>query len=109
MNKFEVNELLDFYESLLTDKQRDICNEYYREDLSYQEIADEMNISRSAVYDTVKHVKSDLLDYEEKLGCLSSYKKRNEIYQKLKEYTDDVSILNYIQELERNENGGNYE
>lgn len=109
MNKFEVNELLDFYSSLLTDKQREICHEYFNEDLSYQEIAEEMNISRTAVYDTVKTVKQELQKYEEKLGLLSSYKKRSSLYEKIRECTDDTSILSYIDDLEKNENGGYYE
>lgn len=109
MNKFEVNELLDFYAPLLTEKQREISNEYYREDFSYQEIAEEMNISRTAVYDTVKTVKQELQKYEDKLGLLASFKKRSSIYENMKKCTDNVSILSYIDDLEKNEYGGNYE
>ena len=39
-DRIKINSYLDFYESLLTDKQRQICSMYYREDLSLQEIAD---------------------------------------------------------------------
>lgn len=36
----EMNDLLDRYESLLTQRQLDVMNLYFKEDLSYQEIAD---------------------------------------------------------------------
>ena len=109
MDKFEVNELLDFYGGLLTDKQQKICNDYFREDYSYQEIAENNNISRTAVYDTIKRVKIELIQYESILKCNESFKKRLKIYEKIKECTDNKSVLSYIEELENNENGGNYE
>ena len=56
MDKFEMNELLDFYGGLLTENQQKISNDYFREDYSYQEIAENMSISRTAVYDTIKRV-----------------------------------------------------
>lgn len=109
MNKFEVNELLDFYSCLLTEKQQEICNAYYHLDYSYQEIGENMNISRSAVYDAIKRCKQELMQYEEKLHLNALYKKRHTIYKKIKESNDVDSIHAYIDMLENEENGGNYE
>lgn len=109
MDKFEMNELLDFYGGLLTENQQKISNDYFREDYSYQEIAENMNISRTAVYDTIKRVKQELENYEFILGCNKAYKNRCSIYKKIEESTTDENVLSYIKELESNENGGYYE
>lgn len=109
MNKFEVNELLDQYIGLLTDKQQEICEEYFQNDLSYQEIAEEMNISRSAVYDTIKRSKEELMHYEEVLHCNAFQKERVKIYKKILEETDEDKIHHLIHTLIEKEESGNYE
>jgi len=66
-----VNLLLDFYEELLTEKQRTILNFYYRDDFSLGEIAAEFGISRQAVYDNIKRAEQALAAYEQKLCLLA--------------------------------------
>lgn len=80
-----INELLDAYELLLTAKQLDIISLYYREDLSYQEIADNLKISKSAVYDTIKTVEKLLISYEEKVGYVVLNKRVNALLEKLEQ------------------------
>ena len=46
--------LLDYYGILLTKHQQDILDEYFNEDLSMNEIADNLEISKSAVQDLIK-------------------------------------------------------
>ena len=74
------NELLDLYGNLLTSRQMEVMSLYYHEDWSYQEIADELEISKSAVYDIIKRVSNNLVETEEKIGFL---KYRNRIKQAL--------------------------
>ena len=50
-DKFYVNLLKDFYETLLTDKQNEVLELYYGEDLSLSEIAEDLQISKAAVND----------------------------------------------------------
>ena len=80
---FEMYSLLDLYGCLLTEKQRNIMNMYYNDDLSLGEIAQQCSISRQGVHDAVKHCEKALADYEQKLGLL----KAQEAYvEELKEY-----------------------
>ncbi|MBR7085064.1 MAG: DNA-binding protein [Oscillospiraceae bacterium] len=60
--------LLDCYGELLTDRQRNIAELYYNEDLSLSEIAQLEGITRQAVSDSLKHSELMLLQTEQKLG-----------------------------------------
>ncbi len=92
MDKIEVNGLLDFYEPLLTERQRTLCGYYYREDWSLQEIAEAESISRAAVHDAVKRCEKELAGYESKLHCVESYKKRMRIYEQIRKQADEEII-----------------
>jgi len=93
-NKVLINNLLDFYGKLLTPKQQEICQYYYREDLSLQEISDIMGVSRSAVYDVINRCRKELDSYEEKLHLYSSYVKRRKIYEEIRKQTNaDIGKL----------------
>ncbi len=84
-SKEEANLYLDFYEKLLTPKQQQICEFYYREDYSLSEIAELVSITRSAVHDTIKRSSSILEDLEKKLHSVSGFKQRMKYYEKIKE------------------------
>ena len=62
--------LYDFYGALLTDRQRDVMALYHEENLSLSEIAQEYDISRQAVHDTLKKAEQALSEYEKKLGLV---------------------------------------
>ncbi len=68
-----VNLLFDFYGILLTDRQREIMELYYREDFSLGEIASKYKISRQAVYDALKRSEKTLKKYEKKLKLLDKH------------------------------------
>ncbi|MGG0668991.1 putative DNA-binding protein [Sporosarcina koreensis] len=80
-----VNFLYDFYQTLLTEKQRVYMQLYYLDDLSLGEIAEEYGVSRQAVYDNVRRTEAMLEDYEEKLNLFSKFRKRMEIIDKLEQ------------------------
>nr|WP_317400808.1 sigma factor-like helix-turn-helix DNA-binding protein [uncultured Gemmiger sp.] len=60
--------LLDYYGPVLTEKQRDILTEYYDEDLSLAEIAENYGITRQGVRDAIKHGEATLTEMEKNLG-----------------------------------------
>ncbi|WP_236261706.1 MULTISPECIES: YlxM family DNA-binding protein [Erysipelothrix] len=68
-----LNKLFDYYEKLLTQRQQEVFRYYYHDDLSYQEIADILGISRAAVFDNLNRTSKLLIEYEEKLGVANGY------------------------------------
>ena len=74
--------LLDFYGPALTEKQRAILTEYYDEDLSLAEIAENFGITRQGVRDAIKHGETTLKELEEKVGFAARYRR---VQQKLEE------------------------
>ena len=70
--------LYDFYGSLLTDRQREVMELYYRENLSLSEIAAEFSISRQGVHDALKNAGRALHEYEQKLGLVDKFQQSRE-------------------------------
>lgn len=73
-----LNMLYDFYYPLLTKKQMEYMELYYREDYSLGEIANHNDVSRQAVHDTIKRTEQHLEMYEKKLRLYDKFSKRNE-------------------------------
>jgi len=92
MNRVYLNDLYDLYSGLLTDKEKVIFEDYYQNDLSLSEIAENNNVTRNAVHKTIKNVLDKLNNYEEKLNI---YNKRKTILDLLdkKDYDSIKDIL----------------
>lgn len=73
-----VSLLLDFYGEMLSEKQRDIIDDYYNSDLSLSEIAEDKSITRQGVRDSIKRSEIQLADMENKLGLYKKFKNVNE-------------------------------
>lgn len=68
----EISILLDTYGKLLTKKQYNLLNDYYNNDLSLSEIAENEDITRQAVRDNLKKGENKLFEYEEKLDIMKN-------------------------------------
>ena len=79
--RIRLNWLLDFYGPLLTKHRQEIMRLYCEEDLSQQEIADQLSITRQGVSDTLAKAKRQLEDYERKLGLVQRYWAQTEAAQ----------------------------
>lgn len=77
-----LNSLYDYYKELLTDKQRKYFEDYYHNDLTLSEIAENNDVSRNAIHKQVRETVRILETYEGKLGLLSKNKKIIEIIKK---------------------------
>ena len=84
--------LLDYYGMVLTEKQRNILTEYYNDDLSLAEIAENYGITRQGVRDAIKHGENALKELEEKAAAgtmsaaeLENQKKAMELVEKYEE------------------------
>ena len=77
--------LYEIYKNLLTDKQRDYFENYYYEDLSLSEIAENFTVSKTIVSKTLKQVESKLTELEETLGL-------NKIYDDLVNLKNNINI-----------------
>ena len=104
-DKIYFNNLLDFYEALLTDKQRNICDLYYRHDLSLQEIAENEGISRAAIHDTIKRSSEEMLNYENKLHLFDNNERRNDLYDQMINIADE-DMLYLIKKCLKIDKGG---
>lgn len=70
---FHMSMLYDYYGDLLTEKQKELFDLYYNEDLSLAEIAEHAGISRQGVRDAIVRSEAVLRDTEEKLGLVKKY------------------------------------
>ena len=68
--KIEISILCQIYGKLLTEKQFNFIYDYYNNDLSLSEIADNYGITRQAARDNIKKGENKLFEYEEKLGIM---------------------------------------
>ena len=80
---FEMCLLFDFYGEVLTEKQRELFDLYYNEDLSLAEIAAHSKITRQGVRDSIKRAESTLLELEERLGLAKRFRRIQEGLDKI--------------------------
>lgn len=96
MDKFlYYNDLLNIYKTLLTEKEQAIFSDYYEENLSMGEIAENLSITRSAVGSTIKTVEQKLEKYE---SCLQ-IRNKNKKLQAIIEEIEDKKIKGKLEEL----------
>ncbi len=75
--------LLDCYGSFLTEKQRELLEGYYNEDLSLSELAEPLGISRQAVYDRIHRGERRLEDLESQMGVAARLKAARAVFHEI--------------------------
>lgn len=78
-----LNNLYDYYSELLTDKQKSYFEDYYFNNLTLSEIAENNSISRNAIHKQIKEVENKLQIFEDKLKLLNKKQKIQNIIKNL--------------------------
>ncbi len=65
--------LKSFYGEMLTEKEREAAELYLDEDLSLAEIAEQLQVTRQGVHDTLNRAFLKLEEYERKLGLAERF------------------------------------
>lgn len=89
------NELYDLYSGLLTDKQREYFEDYYFNNLSFSEMAENYDVSRNAIFKQIHIVTDKLKEYESILNLLE----KREKLEKLAEKITDEELKKQLEEL----------
>ena len=95
MDKVYLNEIYIYYRELFTEKQQMYFDDYYMNDLSLSEIAENYNVSRNAIHNQLKIFEEKILYYEKILGL----KRKKEEINKMLQGKLDKKLLEEINEL----------
>ena len=66
----EISVLCQLYGKVLTEKQYEVLTDYYNNDLSLSEIAENNNITRQAVRDIIKKGENRLYELEDGISLM---------------------------------------
>ncbi|TMI90617.1 MAG: DNA-binding protein [Bacillati bacterium ANGP1] len=81
--RMAVVRLFDAYAALLTERQRVMVRMYYHDDLSLGEIASRFNVTRQAVFDSLRRSVNELGSLEERLGLLAARDRQTRVRETL--------------------------
>lgn len=105
MEKFERTiryiSLYNIYKNLLTHTQQEIAEDYFLADLSISEVAENRNISRSAVEDAIKKSCIKMDEFERELHLLAKKEMLLKITAKLKEKALNCSEVEELEQIEK--------
>ena len=85
--------LFDIYGGLLTDKKKRVMEMYHEDDMSLSEIAEELEVSRAAVHDSLRSAERLLCSYEDKLGILADFLLKEKLADELRTYISEARDL----------------
>jgi len=89
----EISVLCQLYGKALTEKQYEVLTDYYNNDLSLSEIAENNNITRQAVRDIIKKGENKLYELEKNISLMKKVLDEEKIINKIKNELDEISKL----------------
>ncbi len=104
----QISMLNQIYGALLTQKQNEIIEDYYNQDLSLSEIAQNNQITRQAVRDILKKGEKKLFEIEEKLQFMKRALKQEKRIEKIlleltkiQKNNTDKEIANILENIKK--------
>ena len=89
----EISVLCQLYGKALTDKQYEVLTDYYNNDLSLSEIAENNNITRQAVRDIIKKGENKLYELEENISLMKKTLAEEKTISKIQEELEEIKKL----------------
>ena len=89
----EISMLCQVYGKVLTEKQYELLNDYYNNDLSLSEIAENNNITRQAVRDIIKKSENKLYELEEQISAMGKMLKNEKAINRIQKDLDEIEKL----------------
>ena len=89
--KVALGRMFSFYGELLSESQRAVCSMYLEEDLSMAEIAEQTDVTRQGVHDTLTRAFARLEDCEKKLGMCRRFDGMEQGLKVLKQLLSEIT------------------
>ena len=94
---YRMTMLFDFYGDILTDRQRELFDLYYNEDLSLAEIAENCGISRQGVRDVIVRAENAMTELEDKTGQIHRFLQMQQHVDAIITAANNIKTINYRQ------------
>ena len=94
---YRMTMLFDFYGDILTERQRELFDLYYNEDLSLAEIAENCGISRQGVRDVIVRAEAAMNELEDKTGLLKRFMRMQDSVDAIVAAANEIKTINYRQ------------
>ena len=94
-----ISVLLDIYGDMLTEKQKEVIELYYNEDLSLGEISELSGITRQGVRDSIKRGEAFLQEMEDKLQFAQKFKELAQIKETAEQMADHNKRFCFSREI----------
>ena len=93
-DSFEMCMLFDFYGAVLTERQQEVFDLYYNDDLSLAEISEHTDITRQGVRDAILRSKNVLTEMEDKLGLVRRFKESTQAMSVIHSMAQELDNIN---------------
>ena len=91
---YEMTILFDFYGDILTEKQQELFDLYYNEDLSLGEIAEHLGITRQGVRDGIVRAEQIITEFESKLGLAAKFGRLSDNVRCIVNAAEKIALIN---------------